>query len=66
MSGSFKYIDFNKDIFVKESVLVMTYTKGGVTLKNLELMPFVDYEKYLQEAIRIQNLDSKGEPKIDG
>lgn len=53
--GAIEYIDFSWEVFIKESFLVMTYTKGGITMEQLEQMPFDRYEKCVNEAIRIQN-----------
>ena len=51
---SFLYIDYDKRSFIKESVLVMYYTKGGLQQERLESMPFDDFMLYVEEANRIQ------------
>jgi hypothetical protein len=59
---AWNYIDFDFDMFIKESVLVMYYTKGGISLKELRELPFHLYEKYVEEAIRIQDMMNKKKP----
>jgi len=54
LSKSLAYIDYTKEIFIKEAFLIMFYTKGGINLTLLENMPFDDFFLFLQEAERIQ------------
>jgi len=55
-----KFIDFTKENFIKESFLIMYYTKGGINKKELDGMPFDEYEIWLKEAIIVQeNLTEK-------
>lgn len=61
---SIQYIDFNMDAFVKESMLAMHYSKGGLTLEELRDMPFDIYEMYVKEAIRIQEDMKSGNEKM--
>jgi hypothetical protein len=56
---SLAYIDYSREAFVKESMLVMHYSKGGLTVGDLERMPFNIFEMYVDEAIRIQNEQTK-------
>lgn len=56
---SLQYIDYSIDVFIKESMLVMHYSKGGLNLSDLESMPFDIFEKYVDEAVRIQELMMK-------
>lgn len=60
--GAIKYIDFTWDALVQESYVAMTYSKGGLTSEELKSMPFDKYEKYIKEAIRIQELQTQDEP----
>ena len=45
-------------------MLVMHYSKGGLTLEELKEMPFNIFEKFIDEAIRIQNEQNNNENKI--
>ena len=56
---SFLYIDYDKRSFIKESVLVMYYTKGGLQQERLESIPFDDFTLYVEEANRIQELQNE-------
>lgn len=62
---SIQYIDYSIDIFIKEAMLVMHYSKGGLDLKEIERMPFDIFEKFVDEANRIQDLMSDNkDPEI--
>lgn len=52
--SGFNYIDYDKESFIKESFLVMYYTKGGMNYETLFKMPFDDFLLYVKEATRIQ------------
>jgi len=54
LTDAIRYIDFTKDIFIRESVVMMYYTKGGLDIQTIFDLPFNEYEVYLDEAIKIQ------------
>lgn len=60
LTDAFYFIDFSTEVLVKESFLVMYYTKGGVTLKELKNLPFNEYEMFVKEALRLQKLEEQG------
>lgn len=62
---SLQYIDYNMDAFVKESMLAMHYSKGGLTEEGLREMPFDIFELYVNEALRIQKEQQKEGGNID-
>lgn len=61
ITDAIQYIDFNKEIFIQEACLIMYYLKGGLSKKELEEMPFREYELFLKEVIKIQEILTKEE-----
>jgi len=59
LSESLCYIDYTKEIFVKEAFLIMYYSKGGLNLTMLENMDLSYFHLFLKEAERIQELHSQ-------
>lgn len=51
-----RFVDYDVESYIKESFLVMHYTKGGLNLKDLDIMPFDEFRIWIKEATRIQNM----------
>lgn len=58
MIESLKYIDFSKEALIKESFLVMHFSKGGFDFETLCTIPFDDFKLSVKEALRIEKLVS--------
>ena len=64
MIESLQYLDYTTDMFVKESMLVMYFSKGGLDYKSLRDMPFDTFEKFVDESVRIQNENQNNNGKL--
>lgn len=53
-------VDYNKETYIKESIMIMYYTKGGVTKKDIDNMSLDEIDMYLKEVSRIQSESMKG------
>lgn len=56
---SLLFIDYDKRAFIKESFLVMHYSKGGFSQKALNEIPFDDFKLCVEEAVRIQDMQEE-------
>jgi hypothetical protein len=65
MAESIKYIDYDLETYLSEAYLVMYYSKGGVSLSNIENTPLDIFEMHIKEAKRIQAITEKEENKPD-
>ena len=56
ITDAVKFVDYDTESYIKESFLVMHYTKGGLTLKDIDTMPFSEFKVWIKEATRIQDM----------
>lgn len=54
LTDALLYLDIDLDNYIRESFLIMHYSKGGITKKELAEMSFKIFEKYLRIALEIQ------------
>jgi len=54
LAEALQYIDFGYTELIKECFLVMHFSKGGVSFKELKELEFDKYEMFVKEALRIQ------------
>jgi hypothetical protein len=55
------FIDYDLSAYIKESFLVMHYTKGGLSIDELDHIPFDEFRMWVGEAVRIQNMILKNQ-----